>query len=232
MGLKLGKKGWLKWLGFLLLIPSLVVNYFLYQQNQFLRPGIKVIEVLDGDTLLLENKVRVRLRHVDAPELDYCGGQEAKDELIKLVKDKKVVLQEQIIDQQGRPMALVYLDHLLVNQQMMKSGWVRYHSDKTDQTKVLKAEADKAKQEQKGIFSSQCYQKENLAKPGCLIKGNIDKNKYTDNKKYYFPGCAQYQFTIVEKDLGEDWFCSEDEAVAAGFVKSKTCYDKVYQPAK
>jgi hypothetical protein len=64
---------------------------------------------------------------------------------------------------------------------------------------------------------------QNTQHPTCIIKGNIDKNKYTDNKKYYLPGCAQYDFTIVEKDIGEDWFCTEKEAIQAGFVKAETC---------
>jgi len=37
---------------------------------------------------------------------------------------------------------------------------------------------------------------------------------------------------MVEKDLGEDWFCSEKEAQAAGFTKPKNCYGKIYSPSK
>ncbi|MFH0762508.1 MAG: hypothetical protein V1925_01290, partial [Candidatus Omnitrophota bacterium] len=57
--------------------------------------------------------------------------------------------------------------------------------------------------------------------PKCVIKGNYDKNSSLSN--YYFPGCPQYEFTIVEKDLGENWFCTEKEAQAAGFTKAKNC---------
>jgi hypothetical protein len=28
---------------------------------------------------------------------------------------------------------------------------------------------------------------------------------------------------IVEKDLGEDWFCTEKEAIKAGFTKASNC---------
>lgn len=58
--------------------------------------GIKVLAVLDGDTILLDGKVKLRLRHMDTPELEFCGGPEAKKLLESLVKDKKVVLQEYI----------------------------------------------------------------------------------------------------------------------------------------
>lgn len=210
-------------LGFILLIPSLFLNlYFLNKSQSTLnsQTGILVIEVLDGDTVLLEGKVKLRLRDVDAPELEFCGGEEAKNLLTDLVKDKRVTIKEQIIDTWGRPMALVYHGETLVNAEMLKKGWVRYHHDQGSVAKELKEIADKAKSEEIGIYGK-CMQKENLENPNCNIKGNIDKN--SDNRLYYLPGCAQYNFTIVEKDLGEDWFCTEKEAQNAGFTKAKTC---------
>ncbi len=209
------------WLGFLLLIPSLLLNFFLFQKTQKLGQGIKVLEVLDGDTILLDGKVRLRLRHLDAPELEFCGGNEAKNLLESLVKDKKVVLEEYLLDQQGRPMALIYLGNKLINKEMLESGWVRYHSDQTSRTEELKKVANQAKEEKKGVFEPDCYQTENLENPECNIKGNIDKAIGT--RLYYYPGCAQYEFTIVEKDIGEDWFCTEKQAREAGFEKAKTC---------
>lgn len=214
-------KSWLVILPFVFLAPSLFLNFFQYRQNQNLAQGIKVIEVLDGDTLLLEGKVRLRLRHLDAPELEFCGGGEAKEELAKLVKNKKVLIKEQILDTRGRPMALIYLGSELVNQKMLASGWVRYHSDQSSAAEALKNAGVKAKEQQLGVFSPKCYQKDNPDNPQCNIKGNIDKN--STKRLYYLPNCAQYQFTIVEKDLGENWFCSEEEARAAGFTKAATC---------
>lgn len=73
-----------------------------------------------------------------------------------------------------------------------------------------------------GIFSSLCRQMENPDDPKCNIKGNIDKN--SSARKYYFPGCAQYEFTIVEKDIGEEWFCTENEARQKDFIKAETCH--------
>lgn len=214
-------KKWLSLLGFILLIPSLLLNVYLYQKSRKTADsGLLVIEVLDGDTILLEGKVRLRLRDVDAPELEFCGGEKAKNLLTDLVKDKRVTIKEQIIDQWGRPMGLVYEGEILVNAEMLKSGWVRYHHDQGSIAKELKEIADQAKSEAIGIYGS-CVQKENPENPNCNIKGNIDKN--SDLRNYYFPGCAQYDFTIVEKDLGEQWFCTEKEAQSAGFTKAKTC---------
>ena len=67
-------------------------------------------------------------------------------------------------------MALIYLGNTLINQTMLESGWVRYHSDQTSQTESIQAAANQAKADRLGIFSQQCYQKENLDNPKCNIK--------------------------------------------------------------
>ena len=205
----------------LLLLPSVLLNVFFFSEREKNKEGINVLGIIDGDTIVLEGKVKLRLRNIDAPELDLCGGKEAKEELEKLVSGKKVVVEEQILDQWGRPMGLVYVDKKLVNEEMLKSGWARFHSDSTSQREVLKTAGNQAKKELLGIWSSKCQQTKNLEKPKCIIKGNLDQN--SGRKIYYFPGCSQYEFTIIEKDIGEDWFCTEKEAQEAGFVRSKTC---------
>lgn len=214
----------LSFLGFFLFVVSLVFNIFQYSQNKSLSQGTKVIGVIDGDTIVLEGKVRLRLRNIDAPELEFCGGTEAKGLLEKLVNNKIIIFKEKILDQQGRAMALVYVDNLLINEEMLKSGLARYHHDQSTAAKELKAVADKAKADGLGIFGPKCYQTKNLDNPKCVIKGNTDKNSNLRN--YYFPGCPQYEFTIVEKDLGESWFCSEKEAQTAGFTRAKNCPEK------
>ena len=203
------------------LISSIFLNIFLLlkthpQSSQ----GSLVIGVIDGDTLVLEGKSKVRLRYADAPELKFCGGIDAKNYLEKLVVGKKVRIDEQIPDQYGRGMALVYRDDTLVNSEMLSSGWAKFHHDNSSVTDQLKAVAAKAKESKQGIFGL-CQSKDTPEKAGCLIKGNIDDN--SDRKNYYLPNCAQYKFTIVEKDMGEGWFCSEQEAQAAGFTRAATC---------
>lgn len=205
----------------LLLLLSLFFNFFLLNKLDKNQPGIEVLGVIDGDTIVLEGKTRLRLRCVDAPELEYCGGREAKELLEKLVAAKKVVIKEQIIDTKGRPMALVYCDGKLINEEILKSGWARFHSDQTPEKEQLKKAYDQAKQDSLGIFSPQCRQTQNPENPDCNIKANIDKN--SNRRNYYFPGCAQYDYTIVELDLGEAWFCTESQAQAAGFTRSLTC---------
>jgi len=218
---------WLKWLGFIVAVPSILLNIF-FLSRPTSNQSILVLEVLDGDTVLLDGKTRLRLRHVDAPELNNCYGQESKEVLEDLVKDKKITIQEKILDQQGRAMALVYLGKDLINLEVIAGGYGRYHSDQTSQTEALKAAGQQAKDNQLGVYSPECYQQDqNPDNPDCLIKGNIDVND-SSLKRYYFPGCAQYDFVIVEKDKGEQWFCREKEAQAAGYTKAKSCYNQKF----
>lgn len=203
-----------------LLIASLLLNVFLLIRNTPKQSGVLVIGVIDGDTLVLDGKSKVRLSYADAPELKYCGGLEAKQYLEKLVIGKKVRIEQQIPDQYGRGMAFVYTGNTFINKEMLLSGWARYHHDNTPVTEVLKTAFADAQNTKRGIYSK-CQSKDIPDKPNCLIKGNIDDN--SERKNYYTPDCAQYKFTVVEKDMGEGWFCTEKEAIAAGFTKAKTC---------
>lgn len=187
--------------------------------NKPLISSVKVIGVIDGDTIVLEGKSKVRLRYVDAPEKGLCGSQQAEEMLKNLVADKKVRIEETIPDQYGRGMSLVYVGDTLINKEIVASGWVRYHHDTSSQTDVIKKVSDDAKANKLGIYG-QC-QSDTPDNPKCVIKGNIDDNSVRRN--YYLPDCPQYKYTIVEQDMGEGWFCTEKEAIAAGFTKAKTC---------
>jgi hypothetical protein len=56
--------------------------------------------------------------------------------------------------------------------------------------------------------------------PGCLIKGNIGSK---GERIYHPPGCKYYAATVIDPKRGERWFCSEAEAVAAGWRRTKVC---------
>ncbi|HKZ35763.1 MAG TPA: thermonuclease family protein [Patescibacteria group bacterium] len=203
-----------------LLSLSVLFNLYLWQRP-VTGQGIKVLAVLDGDTVVLDGQVRMRLRHVDAPELGNCGGSEAKDLLTSLLEGKSVQVKEEIMDTYGRPLALLYLNDTLINQSLLESGWVRYHHDTSSVEGTLKAIGKEMKDNKIGIFSQLCLQISNPDNPDCNIKGNIDQQG--DIKRYYYPGCVQYDYTLVEKDLGEQWFCTQKEAQVAGYAKAATC---------
>jgi hypothetical protein len=55
--------------------------------------------------------------------------------------------------------------------------------------------------------------------PSCKIKGNISID--TGERIYHVPGQMFYDDTRIRWDYGERWFCSEVEARAAGWRKSR-----------
>lgn len=214
----------MKWAIFfaVLFILSAVLNVFFLTKGKDIKttlPTYKVLEVFDGDSFLIEGKHEIRLRQAQAPEKGLCGHIEAKNALTKLIKDKYVKLDYQIPDIYGRQMAMVFVDDLNVNKEMVISGLARYHHDTTPFEKEMKLAGIKAKENGVGIFSK--CEIPSPPNPECILKGNIRTQKKT--KIYYLPSCAQYKTTIISEDLGEHWFCSEKEAKAAGFVKAETC---------
>lgn len=212
-------------IGGLVLIPSLLFNLYLYQKNQSFEGQNLVEKVIDGDSFTLKSGQRIRMGNLYAPEPELCGGKEAKEKLEKLILGKKVSLDIFSHDQYNRPLALVYVKGILVNEVLLKEGWARYDGTPSNKRDVLKQAYDFAFGEKMGIFSSLCFQEE-PEDPKCLIKGNISR---ADNKRtYHFPGCSGYQQARVEKDLGESWFCTEKEAQKAGYEKSANCFGKNY----
>jgi len=57
------------------------------------------------------------------------------------------------------------------------------------------------------------------ASGNCDIKGNISID--TGERIFHVPGQRRYDETIIRPEFGEQWFCSESEARAAGWRKSR-----------
>ncbi|MBJ3783841.1 sunset domain-containing protein [Devosia sediminis] len=53
---------------------------------------------------------------------------------------------------------------------------------------------------------------------GCVIKGNVNTK---GERIYHVPGQKYYEETRIQASHGERWFCTEEEARAAGWRKSR-----------
>lgn len=188
--------------------------------KRIVNPGELVTEVIDGDSFKIKNKQTIRLSSLDAPALEYCMGKEAKNALEQKILNKKVILRDVKTDIFRRIMALVYIDGILVNEYLIKNGLAVTTREGMDETKNIKAANDFARANSLGVYSPECYQKD-PPDPKCQIKGNIDDR--TKKKEYLIPVCRHYSKAIIEKNMGETWFCSEKEAKTAGFSLSSDC---------
>lgn len=186
----------------------------------------QVERVIDGDTFVLTSKQQIRLQNVNAPEEGLCGSLEAKSKLESLLSGQSVFLVGDNTDKFGRRLALVYIRDTLINEQMLASGWVKFTSAASAENERLKLAGQFARDQNLGVYSSLCRQSTNPDNPDCSIKGNHGERENI----YSFPGCGSYANTILELDEGDQWFCTESQAITAGFAKAVNCHDKTFSP--
>jgi micrococcal nuclease len=207
-----------------------------------------VVDVVDGDTIdvLIDGReFRVRYIGIDTPEtVDprrpvECFGREASERNRQLVEGRAVGLEPDVseTDQFGRLLRYVWVDPStgsgqarMVNATLVEEGYatasafppdVRY----AEEFAALEAEA---RAEGRGLWSA-CATPEPPPRAGgaCdfsgsnepVIKGNISLR--TGEKIYHVPGGEYYDQTVIDEAKGERWFCTEAEAVGAGWRKSK-----------
>jgi endonuclease YncB( thermonuclease family) len=202
---------------------SLALNVFLLtnkSDNQINSETHLVTKVFDGDSFLLENTTNIRLWGINAPEIGFCGASEAKNYLSSLILNEQVKIGESF-QKHGRTFALIYLNNTLINAQMLKAGWGTADSIPAPEKQAMQQARQFGRQNNLGIFSTLCSQLTNPLNPKCNIKGNIDKE--TSTKVYHLPECREYNSTIVDLFVGEKWFCTEAEAINAGFTKALHC---------
>jgi micrococcal nuclease len=84
-----------------------------------------VREIIDGDTVRLEDGTRVRYLGIDTPEMGEYYYDEATQRNRELVEGKVVELQpgSRDVDDYGRLLRYVYVDGLFVNAELVAQGY-------------------------------------------------------------------------------------------------------------
>ena len=205
-------------ISFLLNIFFLVKPYFLQlaTNNSQLTTG-HAHRIIDGDTFDLTNDQRIRLAGADAPEFPRgCLAKKAKYRLQELVMGKKVTLEPVAKDNFNRQISYVFIDDLLIDQVIVEEGLAKAEENNPKYDPKILTAQEKAQKLKKGIWSEKCQPKKD-----CLIKGNVSEQRLT--KIYHLPDCYNYAKVVIKEEEGDAWFCTEQEAQNAGFVKSKDC---------
>ena len=85
----------------------------------------RVVEVIDGDTIIIEGGYHVRYIGIDSPEKHEPFYSEAKRINEDLVEGKVVKLQKDISDQDkhGRMLRYIYIDEIFVNAEIVRMGY-------------------------------------------------------------------------------------------------------------
>lgn len=89
-----------------------------------------VTDVIDGDTIVLDNGETVRYIGIDAPETDECYCAEATEMNRELVEGKTVIVIGDVEDRgrHGRLLRYVIADGRFVNGELVRLGYARAES--------------------------------------------------------------------------------------------------------
>lgn len=204
------------------------------QQAPSLKETTLVTRVVDGDTIEIQGGTRVRLIGIDTPEVGDCYAAEATNYLRSLIDGKTVVLEKDVseTDRYGRLLRYIWMDDVLVNDELVQEGFAHsstFPPDVKYQERFLAAERESRKAGRglwsecidiKGTTTSQSTPQpsKTIDTDACTIKGNVSSS---GEKIYHLPGQRYYEKTQIDESKGEKWFCSEEEALNAGWRKSK-----------
>lgn len=202
----------------------------------------EVVRIVDGDTIdvSINGQIeRLRLIGINTPEtVDprkpvECFGHKASNKAKELLAGKRVWLESDPAqgerDKYSRLLRYVFLeDGTNFNLAMIRDGYAyeytydEYYKYQTEfKTAQKYAEANKA-----GLWADETCGGETSVESirdnpnSCDIKGNISSSK---EKIYHVPDCGSYDKTVIDESAGERWFCSEGEALEAGWRKAKNC---------
>ncbi len=126
---------------------------------------VKVIRVIDGDTIEIEGKIKVRYIGINTPELYdpkkpiECFGQAASDENKRLVEGKEIYIQKDIseTDKFKRLLRYVWVGDIFVNDYLVRQGFAQVSTFPPDvkyQQQFLEAQTE-ARENKRGLWS-QC----------------------------------------------------------------------------
>ncbi len=193
--------------------------------------------ITDGDTIEIAGQ-RFRRYGIDAPEAAqrcvaenkrWQCGRNATLALAGIVSTNWVVCQERDKDRYGRIVAVCNIAGVQgpdVAAMMVSEGWVlAYRQFSSD---YVKDEAG-AQRMRKGVWRGDFIRPWDWRKGmrlsdndsqlrACLIKGNI---AYGTTRIHQVPGGRYDVRTRIDPSKGERWFCTETEARAAGWRRSR-----------
>lgn len=213
---------------FLLLLNAIVTSAlflsFLKNRKQPAPPLPTVVKIRDGDTVVLSDKRVIRYIGVDTPEKGECYSTESAELNKKLVLNKQVRLETDVneIDNFGRTLAYVYLPKeggtpsVMVNTLLLEKGAGTFFLDTINimyQSEMVRA-ANNAHTKKEGLWSMCAVSPQT----GCVVKGNVDMN---DKRFYHLPTFRHYSQVVMNLEKGDRWFCSEKDAISAGFHRAR-----------
>ena len=105
---------------FILVILSGVFYYNYFTQEDFNK--INVQRIIDGDTIEIENKQKVRLKGINVPEKNMPDYDTATNFLIKELENQTVQLEYSEKDRYGRLLGYLFVNKQNINMEVLSNG--------------------------------------------------------------------------------------------------------------
>lgn len=200
--------------------------------------------VLDGDTLAIAGQ-KIRFDAIDAPETrqtctrdgrPWACGKAATQGMHRLIAQSPVRCEISKRGRYGRAIGACFANGRDLQQQLVRQGLALAY--RRYSTRYV-PEEEAARAERVGLWSGEftapwLWRKQNRNRPAtrtapsqpdrssqasspCRIKGNITNS----GRIYHLPGGHYYDRTRINEDRGERWFCTEANARAAGWRRSR-----------
>jgi endonuclease YncB( thermonuclease family) len=186
--------------------------------------------IVDGDTIDIVG-TRIRLEGIDAPEAGQtcqtatstawnCGAAATKV-LHAMTAQRDVTCVSRGLDKYGRLLGVCFVDGVDINAQMVARGFawafVKYSRSYVAQEATAQAAGLGIWQgpaQTAWDYRRQRWEQVAVASPeGCAIKGNVSRSGLI----YHMPWSPWYDRVSMSPTKGARWFCSEDDAKAAGW---------------
>ncbi|MCA1643152.1 MAG: thermonuclease family protein [Acidobacteria bacterium] len=202
----------------------------------------RVVGVLDGNTISVSNtstgqQVYVRLRGIDAPEMQQPRGADARQNLARLVAGKVVRVEFKTTDRMGTVEGRVALDGDDVNLAQLAAGmaWFRtaYYNELSDDQKKLYRDAEaEARAARRGLWQDDApappweyraakkivEDPRDIPQPAAGAAKSVNADRRS--RLYYAPGCAGYDRVPARSRAR---FKSAAEAERAGYKPAPGC---------
>jgi endonuclease YncB( thermonuclease family) len=115
------------------------------------------IKVIDGDTLTVKTfngTEKIRLRHIDAPELNQRFGTKSKSLLEKSIAGKSIVLHcDAKKDMYGRKLCEIFVDNKSINARQVELGAAWVYTDYAPKKSPLFKLQEAARIEHRGLWA-------------------------------------------------------------------------------
>jgi len=143
------KKTILIWMLFLI---SGVFYYYLASWDESESYNEKVIRIIDGDTVVLEDGNHVRFLGINTPEKSMNNFEKAK-EFLKVTENQTVRIESYGVDKYGRILGHVFFRKTHLNEEILKNGLgTLYYYEEDEYFKELKKAEEEAREKGLGIW--------------------------------------------------------------------------------